>query len=234
MTDEQLRVMKRFNDAMDDNLLYGRPMPRMQFSVPLPSSKEVREYPHNNLSARAKRAIDKLLATRSTNRLDTNEDILVDPFRFPWGPMHHEMIIRSRCFKIIAAADVEWIEEREIERSANKLPCEGWLLVENHHIIGAAEFDTNIDSSASQHWVWCWAFIDPEHRRNGFCLKRLPIWEQRYGSALVIDQPNSCAIAMLKKAGYFERFRVKGPPVAVDNSGGIANCILTLTQYEQL
>ena len=209
---------------MDDNLLYGRPLGRVYPNpgTPRPSYKEIAEYRRSHLSSRILRAVDKLLSGRRTAEVDSNDDIIVSRYDAPWSWQHDEIDLRSKCFELLEVADVKWAPYRPGD------PAEGWLMVEDNRIVGAAEFKQrgafcwlpgHSQEPAIRAWVWVWVFVDPEHRRKGVVSRRLPIWEERYGE-FVIDQPNPNAMAMLRKLGCLARHGVSGP-----SRNGISMCL---------
>jgi hypothetical protein len=57
----------------------------------------------------------------------------------PWSWQHDEVDIRSACFALMEIADVRWWPPRKAP-PGDGAPSEGWLLVEDHQIVGAAEF----------------------------------------------------------------------------------------------
>lgn len=145
-----------------------------------------------------------------------NEDIIVNPHDSTWGWQHEEIDIRAACFDLMEVADTRWFPPRKVAPPGGWATSEGWLLVEDHRIVGAAEFTkhemTEMFAPTQPAWCWYWVLVDPEHRRKGVVSRRLPIWEARYGD-FVIDQPNPSAAALLKKSGILQRHLIKGPSV---------------------
>ena len=71
-------------------------------------------------------------------------------------------------------------------KAVSSAAAEGWLLVENHRVVGAAEFTVDIGTS----WLLEWIFVDLGHRRQGIASTRMPMWVKRYGRDMLVDQPN--------------------------------------------
>jgi ribosomal protein S18 acetylase RimI-like enzyme len=72
--------------------------------------------------------------------------------------------------------------------------------------------------------LWEWVWVDPEHRRQGICSARLPLFVERYGNMLV-DQPNPHAVALLEKTG-FGFLRAREARVGRSANGLRVNCAL--------
>ena len=214
--DSKSALVEQCAKRIDDHLIYGRPlrpikMPR--YEDPVAIMREARQYRREHPSDKVLRAIEKHLARRRIEPTEANEDIVVDQHS-PWSWQHDEIDIRARCFGLMEIADSTWFPPKKKEPPGGWAPSEGWLLVENYRIVGAAEFIQFpawdfISQSAIKTWVWDWVWIDPEHRRKGVVSRRLPIWEARYGD-FVIDQPNPYATALLEKSGSLHRHLIKG------------------------
>ena len=200
----------------------------------MPSYQEITTYRATHLSPQAQRKVEALLAQRRTDKVEADNDIIIDRRVFPWNWANREGAIRSKVFEVIYGADVCWEEEQDfrlqqkiIAEEKTILPCEGWLLIENRQVVGAAEFKVTKTSTQPYPWLWLWIFIDPEHRRKGIASKRVPIWFERYGDFL-IDQPNEQAFAMLEKTGYLGRLTIKA------ESRPIAKGVTTANTYKYL
>jgi len=164
---------------------------------------DIIDYRINHPSVLIQEMIAGFLSKRAT--LDAGTcDIRVDPVEgAPW--MHRELALRALCLCALQDNDaVLWTPKGFKDGS---LETDGWLLVEQHQIVGGAKFHLN-----DGRWSWQFVWIDPEHRRKGYVCKRLPQWIKRYGS-FVADQPNQHALAMLRKAGYTDKILIKGTEV---------------------
>jgi ribosomal protein S18 acetylase RimI-like enzyme len=210
----RIDLLKRAASKIDDYVLYGRPIRKINnvSRYETPTLKEIQEYRREYPSEGILRAIAKLLARRHTEAIELNEDVVVSKYESPWGWEHDEIDLRGACFDLMEGSDVRWYAQRSGPTS------EGWLLVENRRIVGAAEFrlrdgvqiTADFQQQARRHWTWWWVYVDPEYRRTGVVSRRLSIWESRYGDFL-IDQPNRCALALLEKTGALERHKLLGP-----------------------
>lgn len=228
MNNQSLRVLKEMNEIMDDSVLYGRPPRGVDLrGEPMPSLAAAMRYRRANPSARCRRAIERLLSER--RQIAADADITCDPTAPSWTPAHAEVALRSRCFVILNCSDCEWCDDQKRKKLSLPGDIEGWLLMEDGRPVGAAEFGKDADGA----WIWRWAFIDPEHRRQGHITRRLPFWEARYGGWLIIDQPNEAACAMLRAAGYANRVSIIGPPIHQDAKTTTA-CELGLHDYERI
>jgi len=162
---------------------------------------EIVDYRINHPTAFVQDRIAYLLSKRRAVDAGTL-DIRVDPIAGErW--MHEELFICAACLWLLEGQDaVLWNPEGFDPKDAG--PTDGWLLVEERQIIGGAKF------SFDGNWEWQFVWIHPEYRHKGYVLKRLPQWIERYGS-FVADQPNSHALALLKKAGYADKITITMP-----------------------
>ena len=115
---------------------------------------------------------------------------------------------------------------------------EGRLLIEDGQIVGATAFVTcQWDAPSTNRlcrWIWTWIFIDPEHRRRGITVKRLPEWIARYGPLLVVDQPNRAAVAMLQKVGCADQITIKCQPEMHQGNTEYNVPLMSLHNYARL
>jgi hypothetical protein len=145
--------------------------------------------------------------------------------------MHDQMTLRARCFQLIEVPGRPWPPVP----GEDTLCFESWLFIEDYCIISVAGFEKARTNAGEIFWAWNWAFIDSEHRRKGYLSKRLGLWAERYKPTLVVDAPNEDAVAMLRKAGYAERFLIQPSAWQVDIKGtaGDGNPVMSLDDYER-
>ena len=222
--DSKSALLERCARRIDDHLIYGRPLwpIKMSHYEAAAIRREIQQYRRGHPSDKVLRSIEKHLARRRIDPTEANKDIVVDQHS-PWSWQHDEIDLRAACFDLMEIADTRWFPPRKVAPPGGWAPSEGWLLVENHRIVGAAEFIQFpawdfIHQSTTKIWAWDWVWVDPEHRRQGAVSRRLPIWEAQYGG-FVIDQPNPYATALLEKAGILQRHPIKGA-----NHNGVALC----------
>jgi hypothetical protein len=200
------KVLAAISDAVDTFLLTGRvkPVSNPPSTRGMPDGEELRNFRRLNLSPRIRAEITRLLSTRR-NDVTVTEDILVSRHQPEWGWRHDEMQLRARIFELLEIAEVAW----DLVDCPPGLRRDGWLLVEDGHIIGATEFRQEL-TDQGRRWFWFWLFVDPEYRRQGAVTRRLPIWEGRY-PGMIIDQPNPAMWRIIHRAGLHLRTPVKGP-----------------------
>ena len=224
VVDSKTPLIEKCAKRIDDHFLYGRPIRPIKVSRYEDPSRimwEVQQYRRERPSDKVLRAIEKHLARRRIEPVEPDKDIVVNQHDSPWGWQHEEIDLRAACFGLMEVADSRWFP-RKAAPPGGWAPSEGWLLVEDHRIVGAAEFVQHVIWELGRTrpaWLWDWIWVDPEHRRKGVVSRRLPVWEARYGN-FVIDQPNPYAAALLEKAGILDRHPIKGLSV-----NGVALCV---------
>jgi len=205
------RLLLQTSRAIDEHLVFGTPLrPVWETAplhlLPLHDLEGLRDFHRRHLSNLALNEIRRLLSTRRNLEVVHDGDIPVSRYETSWDWRHDEIALRVRIFDITEIADTKW--ELWAGPDTQDGLCEGWLLVEAGHLVGAAEF-RQWPTSEGRTWFWYFVYVDPEHRRQGVVSRRLPVWERRY-PGLIIDQPNPHMTRLLRKFGADKRLRLKG------------------------
>jgi hypothetical protein len=202
-TDGQFKQLRRAQQFIEESRRLQQ-RPQRELVGVRQNFQSYMEYMRAHPSKEIQRECRKLLKRRGREYIAGNNDILVNPWDSPkW--MHKEMYIRLRCLQLVERIDTcRWWEHGFKGERDTELNSEGWLLVENYHLVGAAKF-SRLYFEPKQKFVWSFdlVYIDPEHRCKGYTSKRIGGWIEKYGN-FILDQPNPAARGMLRKSGYYD------------------------------